>query len=95
MVFRSRRRVIPFGRRRVAVFHDLRFTPKAFSYSAIDSAASGLLLVMGEIATDCYVDVQGVARETVRRIGYTDLRFGFDADSCALLVSLTRRVRTP
>jgi len=52
------------------------------------SAATGLLLVMGEITTDCYVDIQAVARNTIRRIGYTDSRYGFDADSVALLVSL-------
>jgi len=44
------------------------------------SAATSLLLVMGEVTTDCYVDVQTIARDTVRRIGYTDPRFGFDAD---------------
>jgi len=52
------------------------------------SAATGLLLVMGEVTTDCYVDIQSVARDAVRRIGYTDSRYGFDADSVALLVSL-------
>lgn len=52
------------------------------------SAATGLLLVMGEVAADCYVDVQKIARDTVRRIGYTDARYGFDADSVAVLVAL-------
>jgi len=52
------------------------------------SATTGLLLVMGEITTDCYVDVQTIARDTVRRIGYTDSRLGFDADSIAVLVTL-------
>ena len=52
------------------------------------SAATGLLLVMGEVATDCYVDVQSIARETVRRIGYTDPRCGFGADSIAVLTAL-------
>jgi len=52
------------------------------------SAATGLLLVMGEVTTDCYVDVQSIARDTVRRIGYTDSRYGFDADSVAVLVAL-------
>ena len=51
-------------------------------------AARGLLLVTGEITTDCYVDIQRIARDTVRRIGYTDSRFGFDADSAAVLVSV-------
>ena len=52
------------------------------------SAATGLLLVMGEITTDCYVDIQAIARDTVRRIGYDDARYGFDADSVAVLVAL-------
>jgi len=55
------------------------------------AAATGLLIIMGEITTDCNVDVQGVARDTVRRIGYTDSRYGFDADSAALLVSLNNQ----
>jgi len=52
------------------------------------SAATGLLLVMGEVTADCYVDIQAVARDTVRRIGYTGSQYGFDADSSALLVAL-------
>jgi len=52
------------------------------------SAATGLLLVMGEVTANCYVDIQTVARDVVRRIGYTDSRHGFDADSLALLVAL-------
>ena len=52
------------------------------------SAATGLLLVMGEVTADCYVDIQTVARDVVRRIGYTDARYGFDADALALLVAL-------
>ena len=55
------------------------------------SAATGLLLVTGEVTTDCRVDVQRIARDTVRRIGYTDSRYGFDADSIAVLVSLNRQ----
>ena len=52
------------------------------------SAATGLVLVMGEITTDCYVDVQGIARDTVRRIGYTGGSFGFGADSVAVITTL-------
>jgi len=52
------------------------------------SAATGLLLVMGEVTADCYVDIQTVARDVVRRIGYTDSRYGFDANSLALPVAL-------
>ena len=52
------------------------------------SAATGLLLVMGEVTADCYVDIQSVARDVVRRIGYTGGQHGFDADSLALMVAL-------
>jgi len=52
------------------------------------SAATGLVLVMGEITTDCYADVQSIARDTVRRIGYTGGKFGFDADSVAVITTL-------
>jgi len=52
------------------------------------TAATGMLFVMGEVTTECYVDVQGIARDTISRIGYTDSRYGFDADSVAVLVSL-------
>lgn len=49
---------------------------------------TGLVLVFGEITTSAYVDIQKIVRNTVREIGYRDGKFGFDADSIALLVSL-------
>ena len=52
------------------------------------SVATGLVLVMGEITTDCYADVQSIARDAVRRIGYTGGQFGFDADSVAVITTL-------
>jgi len=55
------------------------------------SAATGLILIMGEITTDCYADIQAVARDTVRRIGYTDARYGFEADSVAVLVAMNNQ----
>ena len=55
------------------------------------AASRGLLFVTGEITTDCYVDIQQIARDTVRQIGYTDSRFGFDADSIAVLTSISRQ----
>lgn len=55
------------------------------------SAATGMLLVMGEITTDCHVGIQSIVRETVCRIGYTEPRYGFDADSVAVLVSLNHQ----
>lgn len=52
------------------------------------TASTGLLNVFGEITTSCYVDIQKVARDTVREIGYTRGKFGFDADTCAVMTSI-------
>ena len=52
------------------------------------TATTGVLYIMGEITTSCYVDIPTVARNVVREIGYTDAAFGFDADSCAVLTSI-------
>ncbi len=49
---------------------------------------TGLVMVMGEITTNAYVDIQGVVRETVRKIGYDRAKYGFDCDSCAVLNSI-------
>lgn len=49
---------------------------------------TGLVTVMGEITTNAYVDFQTIVRETVREIGYTRAKFGFDCDSCAVLSSI-------
>jgi S-adenosylmethionine synthetase len=49
---------------------------------------TGLVLVMGEVTTEAYVDIQKLVRDTVRDIGYTRGKFGFDADTCGVLVSL-------
>ena len=49
---------------------------------------TGLVLVMGEVTTEAYVDIQKLVRDTVREIGYTRGKFGFDADTCGVLVSL-------
>lgn len=51
-------------------------------------ATTGLILVTGEITTDCYVDIPKVIRATIREIGYTDAAYGFDADSCGVVVSV-------
>ena len=49
---------------------------------------TGLVTVMGEITTNAYVDLQEVVRNTVREIGYTRAKFGFDCDSCAVISSI-------
>jgi S-adenosylmethionine synthetase len=52
---------------------------------------TGLIVVSGEISTDTYVDIQDIARETVREIGYTDADLGFSADSCAVLNAIDKQ----
>jgi S-adenosylmethionine synthetase len=52
---------------------------------------TGLVVVSGEISTDTYVDIQEVARETIRGIGYTDADLGFSADSCAVLNAIDKQ----
>ncbi|WP_010623078.1 methionine adenosyltransferase [Paucilactobacillus suebicus] len=52
------------------------------------SVTTGLVLVFGEISTNAYVDIQHVVRETIKSIGYTDAKFGFDGDTCAVIVAL-------
>ncbi len=49
---------------------------------------TGLVLVMGEITTKAYVDIQKIARDTIREIGYTDAQYGFDADTCGVMVAI-------
>jgi len=49
---------------------------------------TGLVTVMGEITTKAYVDIQSIVRETVREIGYTRAKYGFDCDSCAVISSI-------
>ncbi len=51
-------------------------------------ATTGLIMVAGEVTTNCYVDIDEIARETVREIGYDRAKYGFDCDSCAVLTSL-------
>jgi len=55
--------------------------------------ATGLVLVAGQITTTGYVDIPKVARETVREIGYTRAKFGFDCDTCAVLTSIEEQSR--
>ena len=52
---------------------------------------TGMVIIAGEVTCDGYVDIAKTVRDTVREIGYTDGRMGFDADSCAVLVSLDQQ----
>lgn len=50
--------------------------------------STGLVLVAGQITTECYVDIPRIVRDTVRDIGYTRAKFGFDCDTCAVVTSI-------
>lgn len=52
------------------------------------AVTTGLVLVMGEITTECYVDIPRIARDVIRDIGYTRAKYGFDADTCAVITSI-------
>lgn len=52
------------------------------------TVTTGIVNVMGEISTNCYVDIPKVVRETIRGIGYTRAKFGFDCDTCAVVTSI-------
>ena len=52
------------------------------------AATTGLVLVMGEITTNAYVDIQKIVRDTIREIGYTRGKYGFDADTCGVITSI-------
>ena len=52
------------------------------------ACTTGLVLVMGEITTNCYVDIQGIVRKTVCDIGYDRAKYGFDGSTCGVLVAL-------
>ena len=52
------------------------------------TASTGLVHIMGEISTNCYVDIQKIAREVIREIGYDRAKYGFDCDTCGILVNI-------
>lgn len=52
------------------------------------STTTGIIFVYGEVTTNCYVDIEKIARETVREIGYDRAKYGFDCDTCSVITSL-------
>jgi S-adenosylmethionine synthetase len=52
------------------------------------SITTGLVLVMGEISTNAYVDIQKIVRETIREIGYDRAKYGFDCDTCGVITAI-------
>jgi len=57
------------------------------------AVTTGMVLVMGEISTNCYVDIPKIVRETIRGIGYDRAKFGFDCDTCSVLTSIDEQSR--
>lgn len=52
------------------------------------SVTTGLVLVMGEISTSCYVDIPKIVRKTIEDIGYTRAKYGFDSDTCGVITAI-------
>jgi len=52
---------------------------------------TGLAVISGEVTTNTYVDIQSTVRETIRQIGYTRAKFGFDADTCGIIITLNKQ----
>ena len=52
------------------------------------TVTTGLVHVMGEITTSCYVDIPKTARQVIREIGYDRAKFGFDSETCAVITSI-------
>ena len=68
---------------------DARLAQDPMSRVACETAiTTGLVLVMGEVTTEAYVDIQKTVRDTIREIGYTRAKYGFDADTCGVIVAL-------
>lgn len=55
------------------------------------AVTTGLIHVMGEITTDCYVDISKIARETALSVGYTRAKFGFDGETCGVITSINEQ----
>ncbi|MGC8074159.1 S-adenosylmethionine synthetase N-terminal domain-containing protein, partial [Salmonella enterica] len=52
------------------------------------TVTTGLVLVAGEITTNTYVDIPAIVRQTIKDIGYTRAKYGFDAETCAVLTAI-------
>ena len=61
--------------------------------AAETTVTTGLVLVVGEITTNCYVDIPKIIREVITDVGYTRGKFGFDAENCAVLTSIHEQSR--
>ncbi|MDD1721577.1 MAG: methionine adenosyltransferase [Euryarchaeota archaeon] len=66
----------------------IKHDPKNARVACETAVTTGLVVVIGEITTACYVDIPRVVRETIREVGYVDGSFGFDYDNCGVIVSI-------
>jgi S-adenosylmethionine synthetase len=57
------------------------------------STTTGLVVVIGEITTNAYVDIEKIVRETITKIGYTRAKFGFDSETCGVIISIKEQSR--
>ena len=55
---------------------------------------TGLVIVGGEITTDCYIDIPNIVRDVVKEIGYTRAKYGFDYETCGVITSIHESLRT-
>ncbi len=68
---------------------DAIYTADPMARVACETAVTtGMVLVMGEISTACYIDIPKIVRDTVKEIGYTRAKYGFDSETCAVLTSI-------
>ncbi len=71
-----------------AVLDSILAEDKAARVACETICTTGMVLVMGEISTECYADIPTIARETIKKIGYDRPEYGFDGNSCAVLTSI-------
>lgn len=71
-----------------AVLDEILSQDPAARVACETSVTTGLVLVAGEITTSCYVDIPKVVRRTIEEIGYTRAKYGFDAETCAVITSI-------
>lgn len=71
-----------------AILDEILKQDKHGRVAAETTANTGYAMVMGEITTDCYIDIQKIAREVICDIGYTKSEFGYDGNTCAILTAI-------
>ncbi len=74
-----------------AILDQMLRTDPASRVAAETMVTTGLVVVAGEVTCDGWIDIPETVRDTIRQIGYTDSTLGFDADSCAVMVTLDRQ----